>query len=350
VASLKPTVFFNGMSLNPGSGTVKNFTGPVLYTVTARDGTTRSYTVTVRVTPSNTKDITRFDFPGITTIDTVIGAVPDDLGYYPIAAWVPAGVPLTNLSPVITHTGVSISPASGTAGNFDLLTPQYYTVTAEDGTTKKYKAVVIPLNTEGKIITSFIFETVPLSGGGSVRAVGSIDQGAHTIDVWVPSNADRSDLKPTLTYIGISLTDPGSAITTANPFTETTGRDFSSPKIYTVNGQSGSQDYTVTVTPKTAVSVTFEGEREQDVIATSTFNQTTGLITVTVNTDLGNGGVAPPYEWYAGGIKQGVPVTTTTFTLNVGNGSYAPGRHSIMVSGIKNHRHFTGTVYFVIAE
>jgi hypothetical protein len=105
--------------------------------------------------------------------------------------------------------------------------------------------------------------------------------------------------------------------------------------------------YTVTVIKQTEVSVTFEGETDRNVIATNTFNQTTGLITVTVNTTA----VDQPYEWYVDGVKQGVPSSATTFTLNVGNGSYVPGtRHEIMVSGIKDYFHYTGRVYFVVAE
>lgn len=50
------------------------------------------------------------------------------------------GTDVTALVPTITHTGVSISPAGGTAQNFS--SPVVYTVTAEDGTTKKYATAI----------------------------------------------------------------------------------------------------------------------------------------------------------------------------------------------------------------
>ena len=46
------------------------------------------------------------------------------------------GTNVSNLIPTITHTGVSISPASGVSTNFS--SPVTYTVTAEDGSTKSY--------------------------------------------------------------------------------------------------------------------------------------------------------------------------------------------------------------------
>jgi hypothetical protein len=349
VASLTPTVFFKGMSLNPGSGTAKNFSGPVGYTVTARNGSARSYTVTVKVTPSGAKEITKFSFPGIISPDTVIGAVQDAGGTYPISVWVPSGTALGSLAPVITHTGKSISPAAGTVLNF--YTPQNYTVTAEDGTTKTYRVTVIPSDVDARIITSFIFDEVPLSGGGSVRAVGSIDQASHTIKVDVPSTANVTNLTPVLTYIGKSVTPPGGAAQTANPFTDSV-QNFTGAQIYTVNPQSGAgQAYTVTVTRRTAVNVTFEGEVERTVIASNTYNQSTGIITVTANA---TAPAAPlgidndkPIEWYVDGVKQAV--SGATFTLNVGNGSFTPGRHEIMVSGRKNGLHYTGKVYFTVS-
>jgi hypothetical protein len=74
-ANLVPTVYFRGMSIRPGSGAANDFSGPVVYTVTGRNGKTRSYMVTVNNTASSTKDITRFDFSGIGDTETVIGAV-----------------------------------------------------------------------------------------------------------------------------------------------------------------------------------------------------------------------------------------------------------------------------------
>ncbi len=48
VSALTPTITLSeGSSVSPSSGTVKDFTNPVVYIVTADDGTTEDYTVTV---------------------------------------------------------------------------------------------------------------------------------------------------------------------------------------------------------------------------------------------------------------------------------------------------------------
>jgi hypothetical protein len=176
--------------------------------------------------------------------------------------------------------------------------------------------------------------------------VASIDQTAHTIKAVVPHNADISALKPTLTWIGKLLRDPGGGSTTANPFTGTTGRDFGITQTYTVEDQaSADQPYTVMVIRQSAVTVSFTGETDYALIESNIFDQTTGLITVSLRTS----SVGGPYEWYVNGVKQPVAASETSFCLSVGDGSFFPGRHEIMVSGWKNGLHYTGKVYFVVS-
>ncbi|MDR0623284.1 MAG: DUF5018 domain-containing protein [Treponema sp.] len=340
--SLKPSVYFTGMALNPPSGTANNFTSPATYTITGVTGKTRTYSVVVTPTPSSSKDITRFKLSGVVNTSLIIGAAPDADGTYPISIEVPGGTNLGSLGTEITHTGVSVSPGAETPRNFS--GPQDYMVTAEDGTVKIYKVTVHAVDNAAKIITSFIFEEVPLAGGGSIRAVASIDQSSKNIKAVVPNTAEINSLTPTITYIGKSITGPWGGPYTANPFTESTGRSFTGSVTYTVNDQSGGTEYyTVIVTRQSAFTVTFEGDGEQEVIATNTFDPGTGIITVTVKT----GNVDGPYDWYIDGVKQGV--SGDKLELNTGNGSFYPGRYEIMVSGKKNGLHYTGKVYFVVS-
>jgi rhodanese-related sulfurtransferase len=82
---------------------------------------------------ASSKTITRFELGGVPgIIDNVAGT---------ISVTLPMGTDATNLIPVIIHTGKSISPASGVAQNFSGIV--YYTVTAEDGSTKTYAVVVV---------------------------------------------------------------------------------------------------------------------------------------------------------------------------------------------------------------
>jgi hypothetical protein len=343
---LVPTVYFKGMSLNPGSDKANNFNGPVIYTVTGINGKTRSYTVTVTKTPSSSKDLTRFDFPGVAGSETVIGAVPGADGSYPVSVFVPAGTDLGNLSPDIVYSGISIGPESGVPQDFN--GPQTYTITAEDGSTKTYTVTTTPLSGSSKLITSLVFNNVPLSGGGTIRALGAIDQTSHVITASVPHTADISGLAPTITYIGRSIAGPAGGDQTANPFMDAV-RNFGADQTYTVKDQSGAeQPYTVKVLRQSAATVTFTGNVDRTVIASNVFDQTTGIITVTAK---GDATVGPPYEWYVDGVKQGVSTTEPVFTLNVGSGDFTPGRHEIMLSGKSpsNGLHYTGKVSFTVA-
>jgi hypothetical protein len=340
--SLAPTVYFKGMTVSPGSDRANNFNGPVIYTVTGINGKTRPYTVTVTKTPSSSKDLTSFDFPGIVGSETVIGAVPDADGSYPVSVLVPPGTVLDNRSPDIVYSGISIGPAADTPLNFNVT--QTYTITAEDGSTKTYKVTTTPLSGSSKLITSLAFNEVPLGGGRTIRVVAAIDQNSHVITATVPHTADISGLTPTITYIGKSIVGPGGGDQNANPFTDA-ARNFESGQTYTVKDRSdGSQAYTVWLSRQSAVTVTFTGNTDLPVIGSNVFDQTTGVITIRAADNVG-----PPYEWYVDGVKQGVSADEPVFTLNVGGGDFIPGRHEIMLSGkSSNGLHYTGKVSFTV--
>ena len=130
VSSLAPTLKHTGASVSPASGAVRDFTNPVTYTVTAADGSTQSYTVTVSPALSGAKAITRFALGGV--LGTISGAA--------ISVTVPFGTDLTALVPAIDHDGASVSPPSGVARDFT--NPVTYAVTAADGSTASYTVIV----------------------------------------------------------------------------------------------------------------------------------------------------------------------------------------------------------------
>ena len=107
----------------------------VTVTVTAQDGSTvLNYVVTVTRAASSSKAITAFYFASL----DVAAAINQTA--HTIAATVPYGTAVTSLVPTITHTGASVSPASGAAQDF---TGQVtYTVTAQDDSTQDYKVTV----------------------------------------------------------------------------------------------------------------------------------------------------------------------------------------------------------------
>jgi len=131
VTGLTPTITVSaGASVSPASGVAQDFTSPITYTVTAADGSTKAYKVTVTVAASGDKNITAFSILGRAGIITGTN----------IAVTVPFGTIVTTLTPTIAITGDSVSPASGVAHDFT--SPSIYTVTAADGTTKAYTVTV----------------------------------------------------------------------------------------------------------------------------------------------------------------------------------------------------------------
>ena len=248
--SLTPTITYTGASVNPASGAPHDFSTPQIYTVTAANSTTKDYTVTVTVALNPAKDITAFSILGIA------GTIGTDT----IAVTVPYGTDPSSLTPTITHTGASVNPASGAPHDFS--TPQIYTVTAANSTTKDYTVTVTVALNPAKDITAFSI----------LGIAGTI--GTDTIAVTVPYGTDPSSLTPTITHTGASVNPASGA-----------PHDFSTPQIYTVTAaNSTTKDYTVTVTiaPTTTTST---------VEPTTTTTQGVSTSTTTITNDSDGDGV-----------------------------------------------------------
>jgi hypothetical protein len=380
LASLSPTVSYTGVSLDPASGRAVNFSSPVIYNVTARNGTVRPYTVRVIPRPATTKDITGFSLPGAGVLETVIGAIPNSDGFIPISITVSGQSNIAALRPTITHTGVSITPPGGTpqtgqpfvdsARNFSV--PQAYRVTAEDGSFKDYAVSVHVSGGGAKVITGFVFKPED-NPGLTGTVVGQINQDRHIIEVKVPSVVDLStDLAPTITYLGQSLgfgTSSGSSISVdentgpvgqSNAFLDVS-RNFSSICYYTVTAEDPPPDntaeYTVTVTNIPEVTIKYEGPRD-DKFTTESFDQNSGLLTVTILdkiTDLFPSSdptyrYGSPYDWSVNGVNQ--PVSNTQNTLVITTAGFPPGRHQVTVFATRSadNRHYSNTLYFTVQE
>jgi hypothetical protein len=118
--------------------TPNDFTGPVLYTVTAADNTTATYTVTVTNALSSAKAITAYSIASQTS-STILGSA--------ITVTMPFSTPsVTGLVATFSTTGASVMvgttvQTSGTTSN-DFTSPVTYTVTAANGTTATYTVTV----------------------------------------------------------------------------------------------------------------------------------------------------------------------------------------------------------------
>ncbi len=140
---------------------------------------------------------------------------------------VPFSTDVTQLTPTITHNGVSISPASGVL--VDFTNDVTYTITGADASTEVYTVTVNVSANPAKAITAFNFTTP--------AATGSINEITHTVTVNVPYGTGVTSLSPTITHTGASI----------SPLSEV-ARNFENPVTYTVTAEDGStQDYVVTV-------------------------------------------------------------------------------------------------------
>ncbi len=220
VTALVPTITVStNATINPASGVAQNFSSGVNYTVTAQDGTTQVYTVTVTVAPNSSKSITSFNFTNPPTTGTISGGN--------ITLTVPNGTDVTALVPTIVHTGASVSPASGVAQDFSNTHGVTYTVTAADGTTNSYNVKVSVAATNSKDISGFTIVSPAATGVISGKAIA----------VTVPFGTNVTALVPSITITGATVS-PASGV----------AQDFSAPVDFTVTAADASTKvYTVTV-------------------------------------------------------------------------------------------------------
>jgi hypothetical protein len=154
-----------------------DFTDPQYFRVYAQSGATKLYQVTVQVALSGEAIITGFvingypDRPGIVT--QPVGSATAGT----ITVTLPTTTILTNLTPLITYKGKTLSPASGAANDFT--SQKTYTVTAwNETTTRAYDVTVTaePTSTDTGIF-DFVITNVPRAKvviGTKPRADGKI--------------------------------------------------------------------------------------------------------------------------------------------------------------------------------
>ncbi|MFA9464134.1 MAG: DUF5018 domain-containing protein, partial [Velocimicrobium sp.] len=226
VTALVPTILHTGASVSPNSNVAQDFTNAVTYTVTAEDGMSQNYSVTVTVAKNPAKAITSFNFGGLTP--GVAGTINETNKTVSVA--VPYGTDVTALVPTILHTGASVSPNSNVAQDFTNAVT--YTVTAEDGMSQNYSVTVTVAKNPAKAITSFNF------GGLTPGVAGTINETNKTVSVAVPYGTDVTALVPTILHTGASVS-PNSNV----------AQDFTNAVTYTVTAEDGTtQAYRVMVT------------------------------------------------------------------------------------------------------
>ena len=218
------------------STTPNNFTAPVVYTVSAIDGTTAAYTVTVTILPSTLKTITAFSLVGFPANAGVINEPAKT-----IAVNLPFGTNPAALVATYTTTGTGVKVAvvpqvSGITPN-NFTAPLVYTVTAGDTTTADYTLTVTFALNPAKAISAYSFLGFPANPG-------VVNEPAKTIAVTVPFGTNTAAMVAIFTTTGISA-KVGATVQTSSA----TINSYTAPVVYTVMAADGTTvDYTVTVT------------------------------------------------------------------------------------------------------
>ena len=151
VISLSPTYSVSALAAgSPISGTARDFTGAQTYTITAENGSTKIYTVTVTIAPASAaKDMLACDF-GALGAATITGTS--------VTLTVVPTQPVTALAPTFTLSPfATINPTSGSTQDFT--NPVTYIVTAQNGTTQSYSVAVQSYDTWAHSGSLFVITT-----------------------------------------------------------------------------------------------------------------------------------------------------------------------------------------------
>ena len=201
--------------------TANNFTDPVVYTVTAEDGSAAIYTVTVTLAPNSAKAIITYSFVGFGAYPGIINEAAKT-----ISVTLPFGTDVTALIATFTTTGtnVSIGAVTQTSGSTmnDFTTSKTYTVTAADTTSVDYTVTVTLAPNPAKAITAYSFV-------GYSAYPGTINEAAKTISVTLPFGTDMTALIAAFTTTGTNVS--------IGAVTQTSGatmNDFTTSMTYTV--------------------------------------------------------------------------------------------------------------------
>lgn len=230
VRALVPRITHTGVSVRPEDGVAQDFRQPVQYVVTAADGSSAQYTVTVVVEAAAMVDEPVTMMPPAAALASrheltafALAGVPAQIEGDVIQVSLPAGTDLSALVPAISFEGVSISPDPHAAQSFSA--PVTYTILGEDGSSRSYVVNVRLLPSSQKDITRF-----------SIAGVNAEIAGSE-IRLTVPFDTRLAGITPKVEHDGVAISPAPGALS-----------DFTQPVAFTVTAQDGSQkQFTVRV-------------------------------------------------------------------------------------------------------
>ena len=292
--------------------TANDFSTSKIYTVTAEDGSTKNYTITVTIQPSQKstdKDFLTYSINGVQ--GTISGNT--------ITLTLPSGTSLGNLTAVYTTSPKSSVTTGANTTNFT--NPVTYVVTAEDLTTKTYTVTVNissgSQNTGADLLT-FGFTNPSVTGVISGSSVA----------VTVPFGTNVKSLVSTFTVSTGAIVKVSNVVQTSNGSVV----DYTAPVTFTVTSQDGKTIKTYVVT----VSVTPLLSSAKDML-TFGFASPTAVGTISGNTI----GLTVPYGTNVAALV-GNFTTSANSTVRVGS--------TIQISGTTANNFTSSVLYTVVAQ
>ena len=215
--------------------TQNNFSAPVRYLVTADDGSTQEYVVTVEVALSTEKEITQFVFRSSDN-----GALGGDaagvITGIDISVVLPYGTSASDLAAYFETSGASVTVNGvtqdpGVTRN-DHTAPLTYRVTAEDGSRKDYTVSVTVAKNSAKELVQFTLD----------GEWGTIDGPAGTVSVGFSAGKDLGAC-----VASFITTGAGVFVSGVGQESGVTVNDFNAPLAYKVRAEDGTErSYVVT--------------------------------------------------------------------------------------------------------
>jgi hypothetical protein len=311
--TLTPTITISGSSVSPESGIAEDFTSNQTYTVTAEDGSTQDYTVTVNVGLNPAKEINSFAFkkalnPALSS--DVIGTISGNS----ITLSIPnptSNVTVTGLIASFSTSGISvkidsvIQESESTVNDFS--SSRNYIVTAADGSTKTY-TVTVTVSSD---------TTPPANVTGLSATTGEM----QAILNWTaPSDSDFASVE--ITSIPVTSTYTVAKGTNSKVITGLTG---GTKYTFTVKSADSSGNKSVGVAASAVPTDTTPPANVTGLSATSTENGRTTL-----------SWTAPTDPDFASVEITSVPATST-YTV-------AKGTNSKVITGLTNEKNYIFTV------
>ncbi len=219
LSSLTPTMSISeGATISPAANTPRNFNQEIQYTVTAEDGTRRTYTVIINNRILSSENLlTLFELP--INGETITGNINQDDNTITFDL---VGADVSSLTPtIVVSNSASLSPAKSAVQDFN--NQISYTVTAENGDERTYEVIVNnrPFSSENDIL-SFVVGI----NGENIEA--RIDHETNEI-AFETGSFNISRLVPEIDVSEHAVISPASGETV----------DFTVPVTYTVTAENG---------------------------------------------------------------------------------------------------------------